>query len=65
MRVKVGLVEIEGPDTLSADDFGKYIDAIGIRLDRLAGIAVQLIPVATTTTATTPATTTPTEPTTV
>lgn len=62
MKVKVGLVEIEGPDTLSADGFGKLVDAIGIRLDRLADIAIQLIP-ATATIAATVATTAPgTEP---
>jgi len=63
MKVKVGLVEIEGPDTLSADQFGQFIDAVNLRLYKLADVAVQLIP-ATAATVATAATITPaTEPT--
>jgi len=35
MKVKVGEIEIEGPDTLTADDFGRFIDAILLRMAKL------------------------------
>jgi hypothetical protein len=57
MKVKVGEIEIEAPDTLSAEEFGKLIDVIMLRMDKLvlAAIDVKTAVPATTT----PATTTP------
>jgi hypothetical protein len=40
MKVKVGEIEIEGPDTLTADDFGKFLEVILLRMPRLV-IAAQ------------------------
>jgi hypothetical protein len=48
VQLTVGKITIQGPDTMTADDFGKFIDAILLRMDRLTSYDMQLEGIAST-----------------
>jgi hypothetical protein len=61
MRVKVDRIEIEGPDAMTAEQFGALIDIIALKFPALVNAAQALIPVTAATAATAATVTAPSE----